>query len=81
MLNNPLINVDPDGDTEYQINITIDKRTGKATLTITTTHKIAYGKFKDVKRKMSNDSFKGFLNYNFASLTIINIDENGKKTV
>jgi RHS repeat-associated protein len=34
-LNNPNLFIDPDGETEYHINIVINEKTGKATITVT----------------------------------------------
>ncbi len=81
MLNNPLIFEDPDGRTEYQINVIHNEKTGETIIEVTTANKIAYGRFQHVASWYDADYHTEYYYYDYATITTTTIDKNGKKTV
>jgi len=82
-LNHPLIFIDVEGKTEYQINIVYDKKIGEAFVKVTTANQIKTdGNKHDVPGFFSSATWhEEYFYYDFATITITTIDEKGKKTI
>jgi RHS repeat-associated protein len=83
-LDNPIFFVDPEGETEKKVLVTINERTGKQSISVTTDNRV----MTDGKRVMapSRSSPRGLgyqanAYYDFTTTTYVVIDEEGKQHI
>ncbi len=81
--NNPTLNIDRDGRTEYQINITKNEKTGECLVTIVTSEKIMTDGVEHVVSTFFDlgGAHKEEYYYDYASITVTTIAADGTETV
>lgn len=78
---NPLVFVDPNGETEYQINITVDAKTGEAVMEIKTANSVMTdGKKHTVWSGQSSYHLENNY-YDYATITVTTINGDAPPTV
>ena len=82
-LDNPVVFVDPDGETEYQVNITVDEKSGEAVVQVTKANKVMTdGELIRTAPKDNPSAYTIVHNYyDFATINVTTIRADGTKTV